>query len=90
MEADINYEPRMLVVQNNHNLLLQLGANKLSVFLGAERLGALDRSAKSAVDDELRQDTKGAGNTKQNGVEAGFVQAIILQKYARMGVNVGI
>ena len=87
-EVDINYEPRMLVIQNNHNLFLQLGTDELSVLLGAEGLGTLDRSAKSAVEDELRQNTEGAGNTKENGVEAGFGQAVVLQKNTAMGIDV--
>ena len=78
----------MLVIQNNHNLFLQLGTDELSVLLGAERLGTLDRSTKSAVDDELRQDTEGAGDTKENSVEAGFGQAIVLQENAGVSIDV--
>lgn len=80
----------LIIIQNNHNLYLQLSTDEFSVLLGAERLGTLDRSAKSAVDNELWQNTEGARDTKENGVKTGFSQAVILQKDTRVRINVGI
>ena len=43
---------------------LQSSTNQLSISLGAKRLGSLNWSADSTVDDQLGQDTKRTGNTE--------------------------
>lgn len=59
---------------------LQLSANKLGVSLSAETLRALNRSTKSAVNDELRKDTKGTGNTEEDGVVVGLSETVVLEE----------
>lgn len=71
-----------------HNLFLQVSSDELSVLLSAERLGALDGSTESAVNDQLRQNTESAGDTEEDGVVAGFGQAVVLQENAAVRVNV--
>ena len=73
------------------SLLFNLGlAGDLLPLGGGEGLGALDRGTEGAVDDELGQDTNGAGHAKEDGVEAGLVQAVVLEQNARVRVNVGV
>lgn len=58
-----------------------LRANNLGQSLRAVALGALNRGTQATVDDHLRQDTKGAGHTEENGVVIGLGQAVVLQKH---------
>lgn len=58
----------------------ELSTDKLSISLSAETLGTFNRSTKSTVDDQLRKNTQGTGDTEQNSVVVGFVQAIVLQE----------
>lgn len=69
---------------------LQLGANLLGPHLGAEGLGALDGRADGTVDDELREDTDGAGNTEEDGVVVLLGEAVVLEKDTGVGIDVGV
>ena len=42
------------------------------------------------IPDELRQDTESSGDTKQDGVEVHFLQAVMVQQDSGMGVDVGV
>jgi hypothetical protein len=68
------------VLPRHQYLCLQLCANNLGPLLSRERLGSLDRSTNSSVDDQLRQDTNGTGNTEEDGVVAGFGQTVVLEQ----------
>lgn len=61
-------------------LNLKLSADKLGISLSAEGLGTLDRSTESTVNDELRKDTKGTGNTEEDGVVVGFGKTVVLEE----------
>lgn len=67
---------------------LKLG-HDLGPLLRAEGLGALDGRADCAVDDELREDTDGAGNTEEDGVVAGLGEAVVLEEDTGVGIDVG-
>jgi hypothetical protein len=54
--------------------------DKLGVSLSAERLRALNRGTESTVNDELRKDTEGTGNTEEDGIVVGLSKAIVLEK----------
>lgn len=68
----------ILPVKSIHHHL-QLSSNELGKSIGAEALRTLNRSTQTTVNDQLGQDTKGTGNTKENGVVVGFSQAVVLQ-----------
>lgn len=70
------------------SLVLTDGLDQLNVLLGGERLWSLDRQAKTAVEDQLRQDTKGSRNTKQDSVERLLSQAVVLQQDTGVGVHI--
>ena len=76
-----------------HNPLKQKSNLKLGHDLGpllcAEGLGALDGGADCAVDDELGEDTDGAGNTEEDGVVAGLGEAVVLEEDTGVGIDVG-
>lgn len=61
-------------------LNLKLSTDELGVSLSAEGLGTLDRSTKSTVNDDLRKDTKGTGNTEENGVVVGLGKTVVLEE----------
>jgi hypothetical protein len=63
---------------------LKLSADKLGIGLSAERLGTLDRSTESTVNDDLRKDTKGTGNTEEDGVVVGFGKTVVLEEDTRV------
>lgn len=63
---------------------LKLSTDKLGVSLSAERLGALDRSTESTVNDDLRKDTKGTGNTEEDGVVVGLGKTVVLEEDTRV------
>ena len=69
---------------------LQLRTHKLSILLSAERLGTLDRCANSAVNDELRKDTKCTGDTKEHRVEVLLSETVILQQNTAVRIDVGV
>jgi hypothetical protein len=69
---------------------LKLSTDKLGVSLGAERLGTLDRSTESTVNDDLRKDTKGTGNTEEDGVVVGFGKTVVLEEHTRVLQRVSI
>lgn len=56
------------------------GTDKLGVSLSAEGLGPLNGGTKTAVDDELRENTEGAANTEEYGVEALLLETIVLEE----------
>lgn len=63
---------------------LQLCANQLRILFSAEGLRPLDWRTDSTVNDELGKDTQSTGDTEENGVIAGFSQAIILEEDPRV------
>ena len=63
---------------------LQLSTNQLGVGLRAETLGALNGRTESTVNDDLRKDTKGTGNTEQDGVVVGFGKTVVLEEDTRV------
>lgn len=65
-------------------LNLKLSTDKFGVGLGAERLGTLDRSTESTVNDELRKDTKSTGNTEEDSVVIGFGKTVVLEEDTRV------
>lgn len=69
--------------------LRQSETNLLGKSLGRERLGALDRSTDSTVNDDLRKDTKSTSNTEQNGVEVLLSKTVVLQQDTGVGVDIG-
>lgn len=69
---------------------LQGGTDDLGVLLGGERLWTLDWSTDSTVNDELRKDTNGAGNTEENGVVAGLGETVVLEEDTGVGIDVWI
>lgn len=64
---------------------LQLNTNDLSPLLSGERLGSLNRSTDCTVDDELRKDTNGSGNTEENSVVVGLSQTVVLEEDTGVG-----
>lgn len=62
------------------SLDLKLSTDKLGISLSAERLGTLDRSTESAVNDDLRKDTKGTGNTEEDSVVVGLGKTVVLEE----------
>jgi hypothetical protein len=69
---------------------LKLSTNQLSVLLSAERLGPLNRSTDSTVNDELRKDTQSTGDTKENGVVAGLSKTVVLEENTRVLCRIAI
>lgn len=68
---------------------LQFGSDDFSPFLGREGLGSFDGSADCAVDDELREDTDGAGYAEEDGVVAGFGETVVLEENTGVSIDVG-
>lgn len=67
---------------------LDLSTNELSVLLSRERLGSLNGGSNSTVNNELRKDTNGTGNTKENSVVLLLSETIVLEKDTRVGVHI--
>lgn len=63
--------------------------DELNPLVSGEGLGALNGRAESTVNNQLRKDTDGARNTKENSVVAGLSKAVVLEKNTRVGVDVG-
>lgn len=63
--------------------------DKLNPLVGGEGLGTLNGGADSAVNDELGEDTNGAGDTKEDGVVVGLGEAVVLEEDTGVGVDVG-
>lgn len=57
--------------------------------LGGVRLGPLERHTKSSVPDELRNNTKGTGNTKEDGVEVLLVETVVSKEDTGVGIDIG-
>ncbi|KAI6756511.1 hypothetical protein HG530_011109, partial [Fusarium avenaceum] len=64
--------------------------DKLGPLVSGEGLGSLDGGTESAVDDELGKDTDGARDTEEDGVVAGLLKTVVLEKDTGVGVNVGV
>lgn len=62
--------------------------HQLNVLFGGEGLWSLNWGTKTTVNDQLRQDTEGSRNTKQNGVEGLLSQTVVLQQDTRVGVHI--
>jgi hypothetical protein len=69
---------------------LQSSTNNLGISLSAEGLGTLNWRTNSTVNNELRQDTKGTRDTKENGVVVLFSEAVVLQQDTGVGIDVGV
>lgn len=67
---------------------LQSGTNDLSVLLSRERLWTLNWSTDGTVNDDLWENTNGAGNTEENSVVAGLGEAVVLEEDAGVGIDV--
>jgi hypothetical protein len=67
-----------------------LGSNQLAPSLSAERLRTLNWRTNGTINDELRQDTKSAGHTKQNSVVVLFSKTIVLQQDTGVSIDVGV
>lgn len=51
--------------------------------------GARETYTESSVPDELRNNTKGTGDTEEDGVEVLLVETVVSKEDTRVGVNVG-
>jgi hypothetical protein len=74
----------------NKVMRLKLSTDQLGVGVSAEGLGALNGHAKSTVDDQLGQDTKGTGHTEQDGVVVSLGQTVVLEEDTGVGIDVGV
>jgi len=74
-------------IKNTRSSPSQLGSNDLGPLLGGEGLRTLDRCTNSTVNDQLREDTNGTGDTKENCVVAGLGETVVLEKYTRVLLN---
>jgi hypothetical protein len=57
--------------------------------VGRVGLWSLQRHTEGTVPAELREDTKGTGDTKENGVVVLFNETIVLEEDTRVGIYVG-
>lgn len=57
--------------------------------LSGVRLGPLKGHTESSVPDELRNNTKGTGDTEEDGVEVLLVETVVSKEDTRVGVDVG-
>ncbi len=69
---------------------LQGSANQLGIHLCAERLGPLNWGTNSAVNDELRKDTKSARYTEEDRVVVLLSESVVLEEDTGVGINVGV
>lgn len=51
--------------------------------------GARETYTESSVPDELRNNTKGTGDTEEDGVEVLLVETVVSKEDTRVGVDVG-
>jgi hypothetical protein len=65
-------------------LCLNLRTNDFGPLLSGERLGSLNRGTNSAINDELRKDTNGTGDTEENSVVVSLSQTIVLEEDTRV------
>jgi len=68
---------------------LVLLAEHLDQVIGRVGLWSLQRHTEGTVPAELREDTKGTGDTEEDGVVVLFNETIVLEEDTRVGVYVG-